>query len=76
MTVKVIIEILKTVTFRFSRALAHPFAKNQGKLHMTILFGKKNPLRSSQASSKVFRFLVKVWMLKAHHLKTWGQHDN
>lgn len=45
MKVKITIEILKVVTFRFLRALAHRFAKNQGKLHMTILFGKKkNPL--------------------------------
>jgi hypothetical protein len=43
MTVKITIKRLKTITFRFSRALAPRFAKNQGKLHMTILFGKKNP---------------------------------
>jgi hypothetical protein len=58
-TVKITIEILKTVTFRFSRALAHPFAKNQGKLHMTILFGKKIPHDLHKLQAKFSIFLLK-----------------
>jgi hypothetical protein len=44
MTLKITIKILKIVTYQFSRALAHRFAKNQGKLRMTILFRKKKLL--------------------------------
>jgi hypothetical protein len=75
-TSKLVIEILKAVTFWFSWALGHRFGKNQEKLHTTILFEKEKPphdLHKLQGKFSIFlsagRNLVEFCTLNAHHLK-------